>query len=120
MAELADSKRVVNNITKLYEFRKAKIYAQAVDFAGRALNMFKREQGEQTFWTNRTNQANSRMFAKAFIDDNDIGFFMSHHMIYGIYLELANDRQNEAIRPIMLHWAPLFIKAVKEIIQGDT
>jgi len=119
VAELADSKRVVNNITKLYELRKVKLYALAVDFAGRALNQFKYEQDGDKYWDNQLNNAKNTMFAKAFIDDNDIGFFMSHHMIYGIYLELANDRQNEAIRPTMMHWAPLFIVEAKKLFQGD-
>lgn len=118
MAELLDSRRVAENVRKLYEIRKAKLYALAISYAARALNIFRQEQGEQTFWENQTNQANSRMFAKAFVNKSDIGFFMSHGVLYGVYLELANDRKNEAIRPIMMVLAPQFLKDAKEVINS--
>ena len=54
------------------------------------------------------------MFAKAFQDANSIGFFLSHGKSYGVYLELANDRKFEVIRPIIQSLAPEFIKAIKK------
>jgi hypothetical protein len=55
------------------------------------------------------------MFSNAFIDGNDVGWFLSHGVQYGVYLELANDRQNEAIRPIIRELLPQFKKDVEEL-----
>lgn len=110
---------VTNNIAKIIELRKVKLFALSLEFAGKAINIFRERQGKtlgtKYIWTNRIGDAEKRMFSNAFIDGDEIGFFLSHGVEYGIYLETANDRQNEAIRPIMLELAPAFFKAVKEI-----
>jgi hypothetical protein len=113
-----DTAKVKKNILSIYQRRKIKLYALATSYAGKAINIFRREQGEQTFWTNQTNDAYKRMFAKQFARDDEIGFFLSHGVEYGIYLELANDRQFEAIRPIMMSLAPQFIKDARKVIEG--
>ena len=121
---------VPDNIKKIIEQRKVKLYALSLSYAGKAINIFRQRQAggnskndfrqsqvgsNGAFWANQTDQALKKMFSNAFIDGNEIGFFMSHGVEYGVYLELANDRQNESIRPIMLELAPEFFKAVKEI-----
>ena len=110
---------VKNNIVKLIEFKKVKLFALSLEFAGKAINIFRSrqgtEQGVKYIWTNQTNDAEKRMFSNAFIDGDEIGFFLSHGAAHGVYLELANDRKFEAIRPIMLELAPEFFKAVEEL-----
>jgi len=56
------------------------------------------------------------MFSNAFQDKNSIGWFLSHGVEYGIYLELANDRAHESIKPIIQELAPKFYNDVKELI----
>lgn len=110
---------VVNNIVKIYEIRKVKLFALSLEFAGRAINIFRQRQGsaqlEKYIWTNQTVQAQKKMFSNAFIDGDEIGFFLSHGVEYGVYLELANDRKFEIIRPIMLELAPQFFKEAREL-----
>lgn len=121
MSNVTGIDNVKRNIDKIYARRKAALYALAISYAGQALSIFRKEQAEQTFWNNRTNQAYQRVFSKAFKIDkklvqDEIGFFLSHGVIYGIYLELANDRKNEALRPIMMSLAPKFIADAKKIV----
>lgn len=106
---------VPDNIVKIIEQRKVKLFALSLSYAGKAINIFRQRQTGNQYWENKTSDAEKKMFSNAFIDGNEIGFFLSHGVEYGVYLELANDRQNEAIRPIMLELAPEFFKAVKEI-----
>ena len=107
--------QVADNIANIYELKKVKLYALSVSYAARAVNMFKSFQDGNVFWDNQTDDALKRMFAKAFIDGNEIGFFLSHGVEYGIYLELANDRQNEAIKPIIEILAPQFFREARAL-----
>lgn len=105
-----DTNKVTGNIRKIYGQRAVKLFALSLSYAGQAINIFRQEQSEQTFWKNQTGQASSRMFSNAFIEGSTVGWFLSHGVEYGVYLELANDRQNEAIRPIIRALAPKFFK----------
>ena len=77
--------------------------------------MFRASQDGNQYWINRTDQAKDSMFSNAFVEDETIGWFLSHGKIYGIYLELANDRQNEAIRPIIQELAQKFFEDARKI-----
>lgn len=89
-----------------------KLYALSLEYAGQAINKARAEKN----WTDRTSQAVDRMFSSAFIDKDEIGFFLSHGVFYGVYLELANDRKYEIIRPVIEELAPLFFKDAQDII----
>ncbi len=108
--------KVVKNIKNAYEVKRIKLIALATEYAGRAINIFRQKQSADGVWTNRTSQALKKMFAKPFVDKQEIGFFLSHGVEYGIYLEVANDRRFEVIRPIMLDLAPKFIADARKII----
>lgn len=99
------------NIKKAYERKKVKLYALSLSYSGQAIN---RARAEKT-WTDRTSQAVERMFSRAFIDGDEIGFLLAHHVPYGIPLELANDRKYEIIRPIIADLAPKFLADAKKI-----
>lgn len=104
MGAREDANRVKKNILTTFQRRQAAIFAISAQYAVLAIQKFKDEQdtGLQTegkFWFNRTNQAVDRMFTVPFIDGLDVGWRMGHGVEYGVYLELANDRRNEAIRP---------------------
>lgn len=106
---------VKNNIKNIYEKRKVAIYALCLDYAGFAINYFRRQQDNNKYWNNQIGNAKDLMFTNAFIEKNVIGWFMSHSVEYGPYLELANDGKNQAIRPIIQKFAGPFLKDVKEL-----
>lgn len=117
MGTAEDVNRVKKNILTAYERKRVLLFALSLDYAGRVINDFRQlQENAEFFWENQTDQALKTMFTKAYQDDDEIGFFMSHMKIYGIYLELANDRQNEAIRPMIAKWAPRFFKAARAIV----
>jgi len=117
MGTAEDTAKVKRNILSQYDRKRIKLYALSLDYAGRVINDFRQlQENAEFFWNNQTDEAMKTMFTRAFQDDNEVGFFMAHTKIYGIYLELANDRQNEAIRPIILKWAPKFFKAARKIV----
>ena len=108
---------VGNNIANIYDIRKAKLKALCESYAGKAIELFRKEQGErEEFWVNQTYQAAALMFARAFEDKNSVGWFLSHGVDYGIFLELADDRKREAIRPIIKALLPRFKKDVESVI----
>lgn len=108
-----DVKKVVKNINNIYKRREAAVFAISLNYSAIALNYFRQVQSADGFWTNRTRQALDRMFSNAFIESNSVGWFMAHGIDYGVYLELANDRKNEAIRPTIQRFAGRFLNAVK-------
>jgi len=99
-----DSRRVSRKITTIYQRRKQAVYALCLSYAGRALNYFRQNQQSNAYWTNRTHDAESRVFSDAQIEGDIISWFIAHAIDYGVYLELANDRQNEALRPTIVHF----------------
>ena len=115
MSVADDIRRVLSNTDKIYQERRVKLFALSLSYAGRAVNLFRQRQSGGEYWENQTNQALTRMFSNAFIDGDQVGWFLSHGVQYGVYLELANDRQNEAIAPIIRELAPKFFKDVKEL-----
>jgi len=107
--------QVKQNIFNIYERRKAALYALSLQYAGLAINYFRQQQSNNAYWNNQTNLAKDLMFTDAFIENDIIGWFMAHGVEYGPYLELANDGQNQAIRPIIQRFAGRFIRNAKEL-----
>ena len=112
---MADVPTVKKNISEIYLRRRAALFALAGNNALEALLLFKRAQAQNTFWKNESNDAMNTMFTKPIQRGNIIGFRMAHFMLYGLYLELANDRRHEAIRPIISIQAKIFFKQAKEL-----
>lgn len=112
---MANELNVFNNIKNIFKRRKMQIYGLALQYAALAINDFRKRQGSGEFWNNQTNTAMNTMFTNAFIEGDTIGWFMSHSVEYGTYLELANDERHAAIRPIINKWGPMFISAVKKL-----
>ncbi len=103
------------NIGAIFERRRAALYALCLAYAARALSIFRTEQAENTFWQNRTGQAYVRVFATGYMDEEACGWFMAHGVQYGTYLELANDRQHEALRPIIESLVPDFQRDLRDL-----
>lgn len=113
---------VKKNIKKIYNRRRAALYALALDYAAIAIRYFREVQppkpnSQGKFWYNRTGGAAARMFTKPYIEKNIVGWIMSHAVQYGVYLELANDRRNEAIRPIIKRYAGRFFRDAEKFFK---
>lgn len=114
---------VKQNIRGAYARAEAQLYALCLYYAGLAINYFRSVQPAKTgakgkFWHNQTGQAALRMFTDAFKENLIYGWFMAHGVQYGAYLELANDRKHEAIRPIIQRFAGRFLADARKIFQG--
>lgn len=114
---MAGEQEVIKNISNIFERRRAAVYALALRWAANTINYFRSHQAGNTFWENRTTTAMRLMFTKAFIDGDQVGFLMAHMVEYGVYLELANNGKNEAIRPTMSRYSRLFLDAVKKLYE---
>jgi hypothetical protein len=106
---------VKRNIQEIYNRRRAAVYALCLSYAARALNKFRQDQQGERFWKNQTGQAMARVFSNATMEDNVVSWFMAHGVQYGVYLELANDRKHEALRPIIQEFIEPFMKDLKEL-----
>jgi hypothetical protein len=113
-----DANKVVRNIVAVYGRRDAAVYAYCLEYAAIMLNYFRVEQRGNRFWNNETFQAFERFFAKAMKENRVYFIRVGHGVEYGPYLELANDRKNEAIRPIIQRYAGRFINTVKRLFVG--
>lgn len=115
MAIEDDVAKVKGNIGSIYERRRQAVYALSLNYAARALSAFRSAQSQERFWKNQTKQALNRMFSDAQLTDNVVSWFMAHGVSYGVYLELANDRQHEALRPIIAALFPRFKRDLDQI-----
>ncbi len=107
---------VKQQINAEFERRKKSVYGLCVYYAGLVLRHFRTRQAGNTYWENRTNLAMDTVFSGAFKEGEDVlGFFLAHTMEYGVYLELANNRQNEALRPIINEYLPQFKKHLERL-----
>ena len=117
---MSDIQRVKSTIRDIYGRRLAALYALALASAGYTIRSFRARQpaargARGKYWTNRTGQAAARMFTRAFREQRQIGFLMAHGVPYGVYLELKDNRRNEAIRPEIEKQAPRFFEEARKL-----
>lgn len=111
------------NLRPLYEKRRIALDALNREYADRALKMFREKQplgtaGTAGVWENQTGQAAARAFSDVIIDEEEVGFLLAHGVEYGVYLELANNRKYEILRPIIESLAESYKKDVERIYAG--
>jgi len=124
LATSNDIRKVTGRIVGIFERRRAYLYALCLSYAGAAIQRFRAQQPAGSglrgaYWTNQTGQAAARMFTKAFLDGDSVGWRMSHGVDYGVYLELSNNRRNEAIRPLVEAYAMAMIAAIRRHFRSD-
>lgn len=103
-------------LNQIFDERRVKLAAYANTTAGEALkDMQEYQNGEGKAWNNDTYQAFLGLFSGPIIEEDAIGFFVAHMMDYGVFLELANDRQNEILRPTAEKWAKDLLDYAKEL-----
>lgn len=112
-----DVERVKKSIGDIFERRRVAVYALCLAYAGYALRNFQARQpatvgSRGRYWVNRTGQAAARMFTRAGKSGSVLWWRMSHGVPYGIYLERANNRRNQAIMPTVEKFATLFYAAL--------
>ncbi|MDD5303036.1 MAG: hypothetical protein PHS14_07985 [Elusimicrobia bacterium] len=122
---------VSRNLDAIYARKRAAVFALCLHYAALVLAEFREQQmvgpgggswidryngrGKGRYWNNQTETAAREVFSDAFSDGDDIGFFIAHMVEYGVYLELANDRRHEALRPLIEKYYPRFRKDVEAI-----
>ena len=121
---MSSVKQVVANIRQILTVKRvAMLEALNRRYAAEVIGEFIKEQktGINTqgkYWFNITEQAAARMFAKAFREGNNFGWFISHGVDYGVYLTLCNDRRHDALTPIIRKFASRYFADVKKIFGG--
>jgi hypothetical protein len=108
------------SLRPVFERKLIAAQALAVEYAERCLQAFRDKQplgteGTEGVWHNRTGQAAAEVFSDAFVDDAAIGFFLAHGKDYGVWLELANDRKYEVLRPIVESFAESYFADLRKI-----
>lgn len=98
--------------------RRAALYQLCQFYQAKALQLFRAEQSENSFWTNRTNTAYNTVYGDARITASFASWGLAHSVEYGVYLELANDRRYESLRPIIASLTPEFMQDCKRLF-GD-
>ncbi len=116
--EMLDTKPFERNFSNIINRKEAALYALSLKYAAEALNYFRQQQETGAFWENQTNQAMDGMIAEGIKESDVVGFFMAHTVEYGPYLELANNGQNEAIKPVLEHISRPFFEDVRKLINA--
>lgn len=69
-------------------------------------------------WTDRTGAAKARLSAKVSTPNaSTIRITLAHGVSYGIYLELAHEKNFAIIQPTVKEEAPLFVKDLQGILE---
>ena len=113
-----DIVKIRANIDALYDRTKAAVYALCKQYAGLALQRFRQKQARDAYWNNQTNTAYNTVFSDAELTREYCEFFLAQSVEYGVYLELANDRKHEAIRPTVMAFYSRFMRDLEKIFKG--
>lgn len=112
---MAGEREALAKIFEIQEKRKLAVVALCKYYAKLVIEDFQAKQENDYYWNNQSGFAKDLMFAEEFEEKNIIGFFMAHGVEYGPSLELANDRQNEALRPTIEKFLPKFKEDLNKI-----
>jgi hypothetical protein len=108
-------KDVKRNISAIYQRKINATLALCDEYGAMALNRLLQKQSNNEFWNNQTYTAIDTVFYGTLSEKDFVGFFLAHAVEYGVYLELANNRQNAALLPTVVAFYARFEKDLKEI-----
>jgi hypothetical protein len=108
--------KVNSNIVGIFGRKRNALIALSIRYAAKALQQFRVRQRGEEWWDNQTYTAVNTVFSSSMITADVVGFFLSHLVEYGVYLELANNRKHEALRPVVFELEKQFMEDVKRII----
>lgn len=115
MAEKEDIAALKREIDKIYNKKRAAAYALCKMYAGLCLQRFRQKQAQDAFWHNRTNTAYNTVFSDAELTREYCQFFLAQRVEYGVYLELANNRAHESIRPTVMSFYSRFMRDLEAL-----
>ncbi|MBU3195648.1 hypothetical protein KPL26_03085 [Clostridium algidicarnis] len=113
-----DMKGLEENMKKLKQFTPKLKAALALDAQNIALQMEKWAK-ENVVWTDRT--AHARLFLRSTVtwkNSNELMIAISHHVDYGVYLELCNEGKYAILEKAIQEYVPQFQKGWKKIVQS--
>jgi hypothetical protein len=73
------------------------------------------EQGKGEWWTNQTSQAIKLITGFTMKSGDYVGWGVAHRVEYGVYLELANNREHAVLLPTIQKYTPQFLADAKKI-----
>lgn len=107
---------IKRNIKRIFDRKRNAIIALCFFYGSLALRYFQSQQVGNRFWNNQTRTALRTVFSGVIETKNVVGFFLAHTVDYGVYLELANDRQNESLRPSVFRFYSRFVRDLEKIL----
>lgn len=119
---MSDVSKIKIKISRVYQHKQLLVIALCNEYAAMAEKRFRQKQHSGTnvkgaFWTNRTSTASDTVFSGVIISQNIYGFFLAQSVSYGVYLELANDRKYESLRPTVMAFYSRFVKDLQELYE---
>jgi hypothetical protein len=115
MGEKEDVAALKTNIATVYNRKRSAVYALCKMYAGLSLQRFRQKQAQDAFFHNRTNTAYNSIKSDAELTKEYCEFFLALTVEYGIYLELANNRAHESIRPTVMSFYSRFMRDLEAI-----
>lgn len=110
-----DVTKIKGNIKTSYVRKMNQMNALCRYYAGLALQRFRQKQKQNAFWKNQTGSLFNSAFSDVEITNQFISFFLALKEDYGVYVELANDRKHEAVRPTVMAFYSRFMRDVEKI-----
>lgn len=104
-------------LDRIFDARKVRLAGECERIAGVAVEDMQTRQLQNEFWNNETFQAVETLFSGPIHEPDAEGFFVAHHMDYGVFLELANDRKHAILLPTATKFSEDLVKAAKDIYQ---
>lgn len=110
-----DIEKLKQSVKGLYLRKKNAMNALCLQYAGYALQRFRQKQKQNAFWHNQTGNLLNDAFSGSDITQEFIGFYLALYEDYGVYVELANNRKHEAVRPTVMAFYSRFMRDVEKI-----
>ena len=103
------------SVKGIYLRKKNSMNALCLQYAGYALQRFRQKQSQNAFWKNQTGSLFNNAFSGSEITQEFIAFYLALKEGYGVYVELANNRKHEAVRPTVMAFYSRFMRDVEKI-----
>lgn len=107
---------VLQNLRRFDDRLRAALLLDAKNISTQMENWAK----QNATWTDRT--TNARRYLQAHVKwthVNELMVAMSHHVEYGVYLELANERKHAILEEAIRQYSEQFTDGWKQIVSGS-
>ena len=103
------------NVRREYNFKVEKLNQLCLAYAGYFLQRFRQKQAQDVFWNNQTGTAYASVSSGVERIQGELVAYLMSQVDYGLYLELANNRKHEALRPTVMAFYSRFFKDAEKI-----